>query len=124
MSQTLFKNNNIIVRWETYVALAWSDPWIEYPIDCFELEFIIQVNWKLTTFTDSFCVGDQRNIQDTDWARWFTIVRILASMGYMLSHKQSEYIEQEDLYSKDILNLFIEKLYPTTEQIQEVDTIE
>lgn len=117
MSQTLFKNNNIIVRWDTYVALAWSDPWIEYPIDCFELEFIIQVNWKLTTFTDSFAVGIEKTINENDWARWFTIVRILASMGYMLSHKQTEFIEKEDLYSKDIINLFIEKLYPEIEEI-------
>lgn len=111
--QKLLQNSNIIVKGRLY-----ETPWYDEEkkeagtIECIELDFIIQVNGKIIDFTESFTLSESEvsgELSIDQWDNWYLIVRILSSMGYILSedNKRKPFDIYEEMESNSIIKKWV-----------------
>lgn len=96
---TLLKQDHLIIKGHRYEVVEPDET-----LECFELDFTIQVNGKIANFQNSFMtdVEDGSAVWIQNVWEWLLIVRILSSLGYS--------IIQEDIKMSDFLEKWIQQI--------------
>jgi len=72
------------------------------------------VNGKIANFHEMFPLKEETETSGQsclELSRWYTLVNVLASMGYYLTETKSDYISEDDIFSKSIIESWIDKIF-------------
>ena len=78
------------------------------------LDFIILVNWKIVKFTERYFTDILwLELVKEDWYIYFTTLRVLYSMWYVIPEIKDWYVSEDECFSQKYIKDFLKSQLPT-----------